>query len=193
MTASSSTVVGGGDDDGVGRFRADDVDDGPIHGDRSDDELGDRNFLSQLLRHTKSEVLVASARGLANFETVRNSAKKNIYDGEGLDQVNDGEDLNDIRKVTIAQRSGLRRTTTASRNIQGNQEKRLKRGARIEEMMERFLEKREEETTLMAKQVEESARRAKQAEGEAACRAKQEEEEEEAAHLAKEKEACRDF
>ena len=60
--------------------------------------------------------------------------------------------------------------------------------------MERFLEKREEETTLMAKQVEESARRAKQAEGEAACRAKQEEEEE-AAHLAKEKEAaeCNDF
>ena len=109
--------------------------------------------------------------------------------------MNDGEDLNDIRKVTIAQRSGLRRTTTASRNIQGNQEKRLKRGARIEEMMERFLEKREEETTLMAKQVEESARRAKQAEGEAACRAKQEEEEEEAAHLAKEKEAaeCNDF
>ena len=110
--------------------------------------------------------------------------------------MNDGEDLNDIREVTIAQRSGLRRTTTASRNIQGNQEKRLKRGARIEEMMERFLEKREEETTLMAKQVEESARRAKQAEGEAACRAKQEEEEEEeAAHLAKEKEAaeCNDF
>jgi len=186
---------GGGDDDGVGRFHADDVDDGPIHGDRSDDELGDRDFLSQLLRHTKSEVLVASARGLANFVMVRNSAKKNIYDGEGLDQVNDGEDLNDIREVTIAQRSGLRRTTTASRNIQGNQEKRLKRGARIEEMMERFLEKSEEETTLMAKQVEEeSARQAKQAEGEVAYRAKQEEEEE-AAHLAKEKEAaeCNDF
>ena len=74
--------------------------------------------------------------------------------------------------------SGLRRATTASRNIQGKEAKRPKRGARIEEMMERFLEKREEETALMAKQAEEeSARRAKQ-------------EEEFVARLAREKEAA---
>jgi hypothetical protein len=33
-----------------------------------------------LLRHTKAEVLVASARGLANFETMRKSAEENIYE-----------------------------------------------------------------------------------------------------------------
>ena len=34
-----------------------------INGDSSDDELDDGDFLSQLLRHTKAEVLVANARG----------------------------------------------------------------------------------------------------------------------------------
>ena len=71
---------GGGDDDGVGRFHADDVDDGAIHGDRSDDELGDRNFLSQLLRHTKEVVLAASAWGLPDFENVWKSAEETIYE-----------------------------------------------------------------------------------------------------------------
>ena len=72
----------------------------------------------------------------------------------------------------------LRRDTTSLRNIQGKEAKRPKRGARIGEMMERFLEKREEETALMAKQAEEeSARRAKQ-------------EEEFVARLAREKEAA---
>jgi len=95
-----------------------------------------------------------------------------------LDQRNDEEDLDDIREVTVAQNSGLCRATTAPRNVQGKEAKRPKRGARIEEMMERFLEKREEETALMAKQAEEeSARRAKQ-------------EEEAAARLAREKEAA---
>ena len=67
---------------------------------------------------------------------------------EGLDQRNDGEDLDDIREVTPAQKIGLRRTTIASRNTQENQEKRPKRGARIEKMLQRFLEKREEETSV---------------------------------------------
>jgi hypothetical protein len=66
------------DDDGVGGFQDDDVD-GPMDGDSSSDEL-DGDFLSQLLRHTEAEVLVAYARGLANFETVRKSAEKNIYE-----------------------------------------------------------------------------------------------------------------
>ena len=53
------------DDDGVGGFQDDDVD-GPMDGDSSGDELDDSDFLDQLLRHTKAEVLVGSARGLAN-------------------------------------------------------------------------------------------------------------------------------
>ena len=65
-------------DNGVGGFHSDDVDDRPIDSDSSEDELDDRDFLSQLLRHTKAEVLAASARGLPNFENVRKSAK-NIY------------------------------------------------------------------------------------------------------------------
>jgi hypothetical protein len=40
-----------------------------MDGDSSDDELDDGDFLGQLLRHTKAEILVAIARGLANFET----------------------------------------------------------------------------------------------------------------------------
>ena len=50
------------DDDGVGGFQDDDVD-GPMDADSSSDELDDGDFLSQLLHHTKAEVLVANARG----------------------------------------------------------------------------------------------------------------------------------
>jgi len=64
-------AYGGGDDDEVGGFHGDDIDDGSIDSDSSHDEVDDGDFLSQLLCHTKAEVLVASARGLANFETVR--------------------------------------------------------------------------------------------------------------------------
>jgi len=61
-------------DDGAGGFHSDDVDDRPIDSDSSEDELDDRDFLSQLLRHMKADVLAASARGLPNFENVRKSA-----------------------------------------------------------------------------------------------------------------------
>ena len=71
---------GVGDDDGFGGFYGDDVDDGAIDGESSDDELDDGDFLSQLLRNTKAEVLVANARGLSNFEMVRKSAEENIYE-----------------------------------------------------------------------------------------------------------------
>ena len=69
------------DDDGggIGGSHGDDVD-CPMDGGSSDDELDDGDFLSQLLRHTKAEVLVANARGLANFETVRKSAEENVYE-----------------------------------------------------------------------------------------------------------------
>ena len=68
------------DDDGVGRFYGDDVDDGPIDGESSDEEIDNGDFLSQLLRNTEAEVLVANARGLPNFDTVRKSAEENIYE-----------------------------------------------------------------------------------------------------------------
>ena len=71
---------GEGDDDGVGGFHGDDVDDGPIDGESSDEEIDDGDFLSQLLRNTEAEVLVANARGLPNFDTVRKSAEENIYE-----------------------------------------------------------------------------------------------------------------
>jgi len=66
-------------DDGVDD-NDDDADDdgGGIGG--SHGELDDGDFLGQLLRHTKAEVLVASARGLANFDTVKKSAEELIYD-----------------------------------------------------------------------------------------------------------------
>ena len=52
------------DDDGggIGGSHGDDIE-CPMDGDSSDDELDDGYFLDQLLRHTKAEVLVASARG----------------------------------------------------------------------------------------------------------------------------------
>ena len=67
-------------DDGAGGFHIDDVNDGPIDGSSSEDELDDGDFLSQLLRHTKAEVLTASFKGLPNFKAVRKSAEENIYD-----------------------------------------------------------------------------------------------------------------
>ena len=73
----SSYFHDGGDDDGVSGSHGDDGDaddvgvsgshgddvECPMDGDSSDDELDDGDFLGQLLRHTKTEVLVASARG----------------------------------------------------------------------------------------------------------------------------------
>ena len=44
------------------------------------DELDDGDFLSQLLRHTKAELLVCSAKGLENFEMVKKSVEENIYE-----------------------------------------------------------------------------------------------------------------
>ena len=87
----SSYFHGGGDDDGISGSHGDADDDGVsgshgddvdclMNGDTSDDKLDDGDFLGQLLRHTKAEVLVASARGLANFEMVKKSAEKLIYD-----------------------------------------------------------------------------------------------------------------
>ena len=67
------------DDDEVGGSRGDDVD-YPVDGDSSNYELDYGDFFGQLLRHTKAEVLVASAQGLANFETVKKSAEELIYD-----------------------------------------------------------------------------------------------------------------
>ena len=88
-----SYFYGGGDDDGVDDNDDDVDDDGggiggphgddvdcPMDGDSSDDELDDGDFLGQLLHHTKAKVLVASARGLANFETVKKSVEELIYD-----------------------------------------------------------------------------------------------------------------
>ncbi|RLN12218.1 hypothetical protein C2845_PM09G13660 [Panicum miliaceum] len=63
------------DGDGVGE--------GPIDGgsdNGSDDELDDGNFLSQLLRHTKAELLVGTTKGFANFKTVKKSVEENIYE-----------------------------------------------------------------------------------------------------------------
>ena len=48
--------------------------------DNDSDELDDGDFLSQLLHHTKAELLVGSAKGLENFETVKKSAEENIYE-----------------------------------------------------------------------------------------------------------------
>ena len=55
-------------DDGAGVFHSDDVhDDRPINSDSSEDELDDGDFLSQLLRHTKAEVLASSAKGVTKL------------------------------------------------------------------------------------------------------------------------------
>jgi hypothetical protein len=65
--------AGSNDEDVRGGY-GDGVDGGPIDGgsaDSSDAELDDGDFLSQMLRHTKAELLVRNAKGLANFEKVK--------------------------------------------------------------------------------------------------------------------------
>jgi hypothetical protein len=81
--------VGGGNDDGVDGFHGDGVDEGPINGDSSDDEFNDGDFLSQLLRHTKAKLLIGSAKGLANFETVKISRGKCIEAIKGMSETLD--------------------------------------------------------------------------------------------------------
>ena len=72
----------GGDDEDVDGGYSDGVDWGGIYigSDDDSDELDDGDFLSQLLRHTKAELLVGSAKGIENFETVKKSAEENIYE-----------------------------------------------------------------------------------------------------------------
>uniref|UniRef100_K3Y398 DUF4218 domain-containing protein n=1 Tax=Setaria italica TaxID=4555 RepID=K3Y398_SETIT len=82
--AYDSLDEGGSDDDGGGSDGVDEGGDGGGDDNRSydssgNDELDDRDFLNQLLRHTKAELLVGSAKGLANFETVTKSAEENVY------------------------------------------------------------------------------------------------------------------
>ena len=71
----------GDDEDVVGGY-SDGLDGGPINigSDDDSDELDDGDFLSQLLHHTKAELLVGSAKELENFETVKKSAEENIYE-----------------------------------------------------------------------------------------------------------------
>jgi hypothetical protein len=60
----------GADDEDVGGGYSNGVDRGPIDGgsdDSSDDELDDSDFLSQLLRHTKAELLVGSVKGVSKL------------------------------------------------------------------------------------------------------------------------------
>jgi hypothetical protein len=81
---------GGSDDDGVGGCYGDGVSEGPIDSgsdNGSDDKLDDGDFLSQLLRHIKPEVLVGSAKGLANFEKVKKLVEENIYERSKLSTV----------------------------------------------------------------------------------------------------------
>ena len=67
-------------DDGAGGVHSDDVDDGPIDGESSDEEIDDGDFLSQMLWNTEVEVLVANARVLPNIDTVRKLVEENIYE-----------------------------------------------------------------------------------------------------------------
>jgi hypothetical protein len=68
----------GADDEDVGGSYSDGVDEGPIDlgSDNDSDEFDDGDFLSHLLRHTKVELLVGSAKGLENFDTVKKSAEE---------------------------------------------------------------------------------------------------------------------
>ena len=63
-------------DDGAGGFHSDDVDDRPINSDSSEDELDDEDFLSQLLRHTKAEVLAASGQGVTKLRECEKISRK---------------------------------------------------------------------------------------------------------------------
>jgi len=47
--------------------------------DSGGDEFDGSNFLGQLLRHTKAELLIGSTKGVENFEAVNKSAEKNVY------------------------------------------------------------------------------------------------------------------
>jgi hypothetical protein len=70
----------GNDDEDVGGGYGDGVD-GAIDGDNddsSDAKLDDGDFLSQLLHHTKADLLVGSAKGLANFEMMKKISIGNI-------------------------------------------------------------------------------------------------------------------
>ena len=51
-----------------------------IDGDSSNDELDDGDFLSQFLCHTKAELVIGSAKGLANFKMVKKSGEENVYE-----------------------------------------------------------------------------------------------------------------
>ena len=72
----------GCEDEGVGGGYFDSVDGSPVDlgNDNDSNELDDGDFLSQLLRHTKAELLVGSAKGLENFKTLKKSAEENIYE-----------------------------------------------------------------------------------------------------------------
>jgi hypothetical protein len=79
-----------GDNEDVGGGYGDGVDEGPIDGvnnDSSDDKLDDGGFLSQLLRHTKAELLVARVGKLGDGE--KNQHKK-IYTSNLNDARNTG-------------------------------------------------------------------------------------------------------
>ena len=71
-----------GDDEDIGGGYSDGFDGGQIDigSDDDSDEIDDGDFLSQLLQHTKAELLVGSAKGIENFETVKKSAEENIYE-----------------------------------------------------------------------------------------------------------------
>jgi hypothetical protein len=62
-----------------GGFHDDSVDEGPIDGDSSDNELNGGDFLSQLVPHTEMELLIGNTKGLKNFKTVKKSAEENVY------------------------------------------------------------------------------------------------------------------
>jgi hypothetical protein len=85
--AYDNFCAGVGDDDGDG------VSEGPIDGgsdDDSDNKLDDNDFLSQMLRRTKAELLVGSAKGLANFEIVKKiSGGKYIRSIKGISETLD--------------------------------------------------------------------------------------------------------
>uniref|UniRef100_K3Y1W2 Transposase-associated domain-containing protein n=1 Tax=Setaria italica TaxID=4555 RepID=K3Y1W2_SETIT len=86
--AYDSFDEGGGDDGGGGSDGDDGVDEGDNGGgdeiddydSSGNDEIDDNDFLSQLLHQTKAELLVGSAKGLANFDTVKKSAEENMYE-----------------------------------------------------------------------------------------------------------------
>jgi len=71
-----------GDDEDVSGGYCDGLDGVPIDigSDDDSDELDDGDFLNQLLQHTEAQLLVDSAKGIENFETVKKSVEENIYE-----------------------------------------------------------------------------------------------------------------